>query len=46
MLTMTWKLGTNPDGRRNLRATWTPVVVPGSRESTQEEREVPVLRAS
>ncbi len=46
MVVMTWNLGTDPDGRRNLRATWTPVVVPGPRENTEQELEVPILRAS
>ncbi len=47
MVTMTWNMTTGPDGRRGLRASWTPVVVPGPRAST-EERSVQdsVLNAS
>jgi hypothetical protein len=47
MLTMNWKLTTGPDGRRELAAGWTPVVIPVPRPATDDaEARVPALRAS
>lgn len=36
MMTMIWNLTTGPDGRRALRASWKPVMLPGPRTSTED----------
>jgi hypothetical protein len=45
MVTMTWNMIGGPDGRPVLQASWSPVVVPGPRTSS-EDRPVDALKAS
>ena len=45
MITMTWTVSTDADGRRGLAAKWSPVVIPVPRPAT-DSQPAPALQAS